>query len=118
MFMPRLANLDHVVKERIRNFQKLVWHTGGDNDHVALDDLPRLPVANADASQLIRRRGFRVYRLAPGDESRGALQHVDDVCISGVDLRLSGLLTAAGMHHVIPAIAAVKQYRALGEGFV
>src|ERR1700756_190363 len=34
IFMPRLANLHHVVKERIRNFQELVWHPAGHNDHV------------------------------------------------------------------------------------
>ncbi len=68
MFISRLANLHNVVEERIGNFQKLVRHTVGHDDHVAFGDLTSLPVADAASSQFIGCRGLGIDSLAPGDK--------------------------------------------------
>src|SRR6266566_3681797 len=103
-----LPNLDHVIKERVGHFQKLVRHTVRHNDDVAFGDLARLPVADARSPQFVRRGLFGIHGFTAGDERRRSLHHVDHVNVFGVNLGLAGLFAAAGVDHVVPSIAAVE----------
>ena len=88
------------------------------NDNVALGKFPRLSVTYAAAAKFIGGGGLRVHRFPAGDKCRRSLEYVDHVRILGVDLCLTGLFAAAGVDHVIAAIASVEQNGTFGECLV
>ena len=85
-----------------------IWH----NDDVTFADPPGLASFDFLAPYLVGPDGFRIERSSPCHESRGALQHVNDVRITPVNLRNTRGMATAG---VDLERAGFKQRTALGE---
>src|SRR5271166_2218224 len=108
----RLTNLHNEIEKWISDFQKLVRHTVGYDDDVTLGDLPSFTTLDTAASQFIWFGGLGVNGFATCDECGAALQHVNDVRVFRMDFRLTRFFPAAGMDHVVAAVASVEQHRA------
>src|SRR5271157_4563451 len=117
-YRARLTNLHNEVEKWISDLQKLVRHTVGYDDDVALGNLPCLTTIDSAASQFIWFSGLGVNGFSARDECGAALQHVNDVCVFRMDFCLTRSLPPASVDHVVAAVASIEQNSAPGESLV
>src|SRR5439155_11290177 len=98
------TNLHHVIQERIRHFQKLVWHAVRHHDHITFGNLTRLPVADAGTPEFVGCCSFGVDGFSAGNKLRRSFQHVNYVLIFCMYLRLARFFSAAGVYDILATI--------------
>jgi hypothetical protein len=74
-----------------------VRQTVGHDNHVAFADAAALTILDFCASNLVGSYGFLMERCAPGNESGGAFQDIDDVGVADMDFCNARGLSPAGM---------------------
>src|SRR5437868_14126641 len=89
-----------------------MWHTGGNDNDVALYQGARLASNDLPRARLSRSHYPRLYRTSSGDKSRGAFENVKNISVAFMNLDFTGHFTAAGLNF---EIVGRKQGFALSE---
>src|ERR1043165_6870602 len=84
------------------------------NNDIALGNLAGFATADVLPADLVRRSRLWLHNTATGHECRSAIEDMNEDRVLQVQFRHAGLLAAAGVDHVILALA-VKQHSALVE---
>src|SRR5437762_14023042 len=100
-----LSNLDRVIEKRSAYGFKPMRHAVRHDDHVAFDQLTRVTTVNARAANFVRCDLPGLNRGTASHKSCRAFHYINDVRIERVNLSLPGLISPAGVNHVIPVCA-------------